>query len=117
MLCTHSKVSPHIHKQPSWAFGRDAMLSNSPNNERRSERILPNLRREELVRESDVGRGFIFDEAVEVVGHEDNVVHAPAHLGEVRFERRLSEIPLACFDDEVLVVVESGRVMLVCEGC
>jgi hypothetical protein len=59
---------------------------NIPNDQNRSQWILPNLRSKELVRECHIQWRLILREFDQVVAHENDVVHAPSDFCEIGFE-------------------------------
>lgn len=80
-----------------------------PNDKSSTQWILSDPRSKKLVCELNIIRFLIFRKAGEVLGHEDDVVHAPSNFGQVSFELGLSEVFLASFDDEFSVVFQSIR--------
>ena len=76
------------------------------NDQNSTERVLANAGPHKLVGEGDVCGLLVLGEAVEVVGHEDAIVHDPRDLGEVRLELRLAQVLLARLLNQAGIVLE-----------
>ena len=79
----------------------------APDDQHGAEGVLADARGHELVGEGDVLCLLVLGPARQVLLHEDDIVHAPRQLGQVRLERGLAQVLLAGFQDEVLIVLES----------
>lgn len=93
------------------SYGRERDMVYAPDDQHGTERVLADARGHEAVREGDVLCLLVLCPAREVLLHEDDVVHAPRELGEVRLERGLAQVLLARLQDKVLIVLE-GPVQL-----
>ncbi len=81
-----------------------------PNNQDAAQWILSDFWAQKLVHKRNVRSRLVFCPFLEAVAHEDNVVHAPAALGQVCLEARLSQVEAAGFINSFLVVVDSFNV-------
>ncbi len=77
-----------------------------PNNQDAAQWIFSNLWAQKLVHKRNVRSRLVFCPFLEAVAHEDNVVHAPAALGKVCLEVRLSQVEPAGFVNSFLIVVD-----------
>lgn len=77
-----------------------------PNNQRRTQRILPNPWPHQHIRKGDILGFLIFGKPLQIIRHEHAVIHAPRYLDKIRLKRRLAEIALARLADERLIVLQ-----------
>ena len=72
-----------------------------------SHRILAYFREEQLVDEWYIRCTLIFDPFLQIVRHENNVIHAPTKLREISFRLSFAKILLASFVDGGRIVFEA----------
>lgn len=83
-----------------------------PNNQHTSKGVLSDLGAHKLEGEINIRGLLILDPFVQIARGENDVVHKPLALREIRLEPRLVQVLFTGFEDEFLIILDTGGLLV-----